>query len=72
MLLKQGHWISKTFTIIIYLKIENYIQLKIHNFLLPVVRLIHGTTERIRSFQYIYSKNLKSFIKTVFENKSNS
>ena len=31
MLLNQGYWISKSFTIIIYFKIEIYIQLKIHN-----------------------------------------
>ena len=41
MLLKQGYWISKSFTIIIYLKIESYIQLKVHNVSMPVVHLIH-------------------------------
>ena len=29
--LKQGYWISKSFTLIIYLKIESYMQLKIKN-----------------------------------------
>ena len=37
--------------IYIYLKIESYIQLKIHNVLMPVVHLIHVTTEMIKSLQ---------------------
>ena len=49
MLLKQGYWISKSFTIIIYLKIETYIQLQILNVSMPVVHLIHATTEMIKS-----------------------
>ena len=49
MLLKQGYWISKSFTIIIYLKIESYIQLQILNVSMPVVHLIHATTEMIKS-----------------------
>ena len=53
MLLKQGYWISKSFTIITYLKIESYIQLKIINVSMPVVHLIHVTTEMIKLSQYI-------------------
>ena len=46
MLLKQGYLISKSFTIIIHLKIESYnVQLKIQNVSMPVVHLIHVTTE---------------------------
>ena len=71
MLLKQGYWISKSFTIIIYLKIESYIQLKIHNVSMPVVHLIHVTTEMIKSLQYIYNKGLISYIKTLFKIKNN-
>ena len=48
MLLKQGYWISKSFTIIIYLKIESYIQLQILNVSMPVLHLIHATTEMIK------------------------
>ena len=49
MLLKQGYWISKSFTIIIYLKIESYIQLQIFNVSMPLVHLIHATREMIKS-----------------------
>ena len=38
------------------MKIEIYIQLKIHNVSMPVVHLIHVTTEMIKSLQYIYNK----------------
>ena len=48
MLLKQGYWISKSFTIIINLKIESYIQLQILNVSMPVLHLIHATTEMIK------------------------
>ena len=68
MLLKQGYWISKSFTITIYLKIESYIQLKTHNVLMPVVHLIHVKTEMIKSLQYIFIKGLISYIKTLFKN----
>ena len=53
------------------MKIESYIQLKIHNVSMPVVHLIHVTTEMIKSLQYIYNKGLISYIKTLFKNKSN-
>ena len=62
---------SKSFTTIIYLKIESFIQLKIHNVSMPVVHLIHVTTEMIKSLQYIYNKGLISYIKTLFKIKSN-
>ena len=58
--LKQGYWISKSFTIIIYLKIKSYIQLKIQNVSMPVVHLIHVTTKMIKSLQYVYNKALIS------------
>ena len=63
---------SKSFTIIIYLKIETYIQLKIHNVSMPVVHLIHVTTEMIKSLQYIYSEGLICYIKTLFKIKNNN
>ena len=37
-------------------------QLKIHNVSLPVVHLIHVTTEMIKSLQYIYNKDPISYI----------
>ena len=52
------------------MKIESYIQLKIH-VSMPVVHLIHVTTEMIKSLQYIYNKGLISYIKTLFKIKSN-
>ena len=58
-LLKQGHWISKSFAIIIYLKIESYIQLKIHKVSMRVVHLIHVTTEMIKSLQEQIVKRTK-------------
>ena len=54
------YWICKSFTVIIYLKIESYSQLKIYNFWMPVVHLIHVTTEMIKSLQYLYNKGLNS------------
>ena len=54
-------YIYISFTIIIYLKIESFIQLKIHNVSMPVVHLIHVTTEMIKSLQYIYNKGLISY-----------
>ena len=45
---------SKSFTIMIYLKIESCIQLKIQNVSMPVVHLIHVTTEMIKSLQYVF------------------
>ena len=71
MLLKEAHLISKSFTIIIHLKIESYTQLKIHNILMSVVHLIHVTTEMIKSLQYIYNKRLTSYINTIFKIKNN-
>ena len=50
--------LNRYFTVIIYLKVESYIQLKIHNFSMSVVHLIHVTTEMIKSLQYLYSKGL--------------
>ena len=70
-LLKQRYWISKSFTIIIYLKIESYIELKIHNVLMPVVHLMHVTSEMIKSLQYIYNKGLRSYIKMLLKIKNN-
>ena len=54
------------------MKIESYIQLKIHNVLMPVVHLVHLTTEMIKSLQYIHNKGLISYIKTLFKIKNNS
>ena len=59
------------FLIIIYLKIKSYIQLKIHKVSIPVVHVIHGTTEITRSLQGIYNKDLISYIKMLFKRKSN-
>ena len=53
------------------MKIESYIQLKTHNVSMPVVHLIHVTTEMIKSLQYIYNKGLISYIKTLFKIKNN-
>ena len=53
------------------MKIEIYIQLKIHNVSMPVVHLIHVTTEMIKSLQYIYNKGLISYIKKLFKIKNN-
>ena len=72
MLLWQGYGISKSFTIKNYLKIESYILLKIHNVLMPVVQIIHVTTEMIKSLQYIYNKDLMSYIKTLFKDQKQS
>ena len=49
------------------MKIESYIQLKIHNVSMPVVHLIHVTTEMIKLLQYIYNKGLISYIKMLFK-----
>ena len=46
-------------------------QLKIHNASMPVVHLIHVTTEIIKSLQYIYNKDLISYIKMLFKSKNN-
>ena len=53
------------------MKIKSYIQLKIRNVSMPVVHLIHVTTEMIKSLQYIYNKGLISYIKTLFKIKNN-
>ena len=71
MLLEEGYWISTSFTII-YLKTESYIQLKTYNVLMPVVHLVHMTTEMTKSLQYIYNKGLISYIKTLFKNEKQS
>ena len=47
-------------------------QLKIHNASMPVVHLIHVTTEIIKSLQYIYNKDLISYIKMLFKIKRRS
>ena len=44
------------------MKIKSYVQLKIHNVSMPVVHLIHVTTEMIKLLQYIYNKGLRSYI----------
>ena len=59
--------VSKSFTIIIYLKIESYIQLKTHNVSMPLVHLIHVTPEMTKWLQYIYNKGLINYIKTLFK-----
>ena len=38
---------------------------------MPVVPLIHVTTEMIKLLQYIYNKGLISYIKMLFKIKSN-
>ena len=38
---------------------------------MPVVDLIHVTKEMIKSLKYIYSKDLISYIKTLFKIKNN-
>ena len=43
--------------------IRIYVQLRIHNVSVPVVHLIHVTTEMIKSLQYIYNKDPISFTK---------
>ena len=53
------------------MKIESYIQLKTHNVSMPVVHLIHVTTEMIKSLQYIYSKGIISYIEKLFKIKNN-
>ena len=53
------------------MKTESYIQLKIHNVSMPVVHLIHVTTEMIKLLQYIYNKGRISCIKTLFKIKTN-
>ena len=58
----QAYWISQSFAMIIYLKTESYIQLKIHTLLMPVVHLIHMITEIIKLLQCIYNKGLVSYI----------
>ena len=59
-----------SFTIIIYLKIKSYIQLKIHNVSMLVVHLIHVKTEMIKLLQYIYNKDLISYTKMLFKVKT--
>ena len=39
---------------------------------MPVVHLIHVTTEMIKSLQYIYNKVITSYIKMVFKIKNNA
>ena len=36
---------------------KSYVQLKTHNISMPVVHLIHVTTEMIKPLQYIYNNN---------------
>ena len=55
----------------IYLKIDSYMQLKVHNVSIPVGHLIHVTTEMIKSLQYIYNKGLISYVKMLFKIKNN-
>ena len=64
--------LSVSFTIIIYLKIKSYLQLNIDNVSMPVVHLIYVTTEMIKSLQYIYNKDLMSYIKTLFKDQKQS
>lgn len=44
------------------MKIQNYIQLKIHDVSIPVVHLIHVTRKMIKWLQCIYNKDLISQI----------
>ena len=53
------------------MKIESYIQLKIHNVSMLVVHLIQVTTEMIKSLQYIYNKGLISYITTLLKIENN-
>ena len=53
------------------MKIESYIQLKTHNVSMPVVHLIHVTTEMIKSLQYIFNKGMITYIKKLFKIKNN-
>ena len=53
------------------MKIKSYIQLKTHKVSIPVVHVIHGTTEITKSLQGIYNKDLISYIKMLFKRKSN-
>ena len=39
---------------------------------MPVVQIIHVTTEMIKSLQYIYNKDLMSYIKTLFKDQKQS
>ena len=38
---------------------------------MPVVHLIHVTTEMIKSLQYIYNKGIISYIEKLFKIKNN-
>ena len=38
---------------------------------MPVVHLIHVTTEMIKSLKYVYNKGLISYIKALFKIKNN-
>ena len=66
--LSDSHLYQLSMYITIYISyicfyiIKIYIQLKIHNVSLPVVHLIHVTTEMIKSLQYIYNKDPISYI----------
>ena len=71
MLPKQGYGISKSFTIIIYLKIKRYIQVKIHNVSMTAVHLIPVRLEMIKALQYIHNKDLITYIKMLFKIKNN-
>ena len=74
MLLKQEYWISKSFTLIIYLKIESYIQLKIKNSQrFDVCNASYSCDNRNDKIVTIYFSNkcLISYIKTLSKIKSN-
>ena len=49
------------------MKIESYIQLKIHNVSMSLMDLIHVAAEIIKVLQDIYNNGLISYIKTHFK-----
>ena len=53
-----------------YLKIKSYRQLKIYDVSMPLWHLSHVKTESIKLLQYIYNKDLISYIKMLFKVKT--
>ena len=74
MLVKQGYWISKSFTLIMYLKIESYMQLKIKNSQrFDACNASYSCDNRNDKIVTIYfsNKGLRSYIKMLSKIKNN-
>ena len=74
MLPKQGYWISKSFTLIIYLEIESYIQLKTKTSQrFDACNTSYSCDNRNDEIVTIYFSNegLISYIKTLSKIKNN-